>query len=428
MAAPVLPAVRSRKQRLRQEASHSSDNAGKLRRVQGSHGATLPLSRRRRRWLAAAGASALILALVAVLWPRRASTPSGGVEPSRKATTESGAPALEGLGSSAATDRQLEKDEVPMPGCWPGLHDFDRSASLDDMRAAIAGAGSRDPLLAGYLQERLAEMIGRDPARARQVLAWAKAASGAELEILMGAVKQSAAVRDPGVAEILLAMGEDRTAALDLRSRALDALETQQRLDAGTMGRMKAIALDETSDSAAWMATRTLGRVMKEDFERTGAYQPYWKQLLSIGRESQDTPVQLLALEMPSYADPVLDGGSIEALAELLRSDPDRSVREMAAHRLSVTRDPDRVLAVYRAAFPVERDECVRWAIFRFAARVAGAGALPLLARFAAIDPRFKEDHADFMTLYASGAVDFARIWLGKTERHRCLMEEGMEH
>jgi hypothetical protein len=167
---------------------------------------------------------------------------------------------------------------------------------------------------------------------------------------------------------------------------------------------------------------------MKEDFDRTGTYQPYWKQLLSIGRESEETPVQLLALEMPSYADPVLDGGSVEALAELLRNDPDRSVREMAAHRLSVTRVPDQVLTVYRAAFPAERDECVRWAIFRFAARVAGAGALSLLAKFAAIDPRFKQDHEDFMTLYASGTVDFARIWLGKTERHQCLVEEGTEH
>lgn len=335
---------------------------------------------------------------------------------------------LEAPTSSAATERQLEKDEVPLPGCWPGLREFDRNASLDDMRAAIAGAGSQDPLLARYLQERLTEMIGSDPARARLVLAWAKAAPGAELEILMGAVKKSPAVRDPSVAEILLSMGEDKTAALDLRTKALDALETQHRLDPSRMGRMKAIALDDTSDSAAWIATRTLGRVMKEDFERTGAYQPYWKQLLSIGRESEETAVQLLALEMPSYADPVLDGGSIEALAELLRNDPDRNVREMAAHRLSVTRAPDQVLAVYRAAFPAERDECVRWAIFRFAARVAGAGALPLLAKFATIDPRFKQDHEDFMTLYASGTVDFSRIWLGKAERHQCLIEEGMEN
>ncbi|HTE53223.1 MAG TPA: hypothetical protein VK698_20355 [Kofleriaceae bacterium] len=307
-----------------------------------------------------------------------------------------------------------------MPGCWPSLREFDRLASIDDLHAAIAAVGGQDVLLAGYLQERLTELIGSDVERARAVLAWAREAGGPQLEILLGALKASPAVQNPAVAEGLLAMGEDGTASVDLRSRALDALETQRSLDARTMSRMKAIALDETSDAAAWMATRSLGRVMQEDFERTGTYAPYWKELLAIGRESEETAVQLLALEMPSYADPVLDGESIEDLARLLRSDPDRNVREMAAHRLSVTRAPDKVIAVYRQAFPAEADECVRWAIFRFAVRVAGAGALPVLAEFAAVDPRFKPDRDDFAALYASGTVDFARIWVGKAERHQC--------
>lgn len=311
-----------------------------------------------------------------------------------------------------------------MPGCWPALRDFDRTATLEDLRAAIAAVAGKDPLLATYLQERLTELIGSDPHRAHTVLAWARSASGPELEVLMAALKGAPAVREPSVAESLLVMGEDATAPIDLRGRALDALETQERFDAATMGRMKAIALDEKSDSAGWMATRTLGRVMTEDFRRTGTFQPYWGELLAIGRESEDTAVQLLALEMPSYGDPILDGTSIDALAELLRSDPDRNVREMAAHRLSVTSVPDRVLAIYRAAFPVEQDECVRWAIFRFAARVAGAGALPLLSEMAAIDPRFAPDRDDFAALYRSGTVDFGRIWLGKAERHQCLSEE----
>jgi hypothetical protein len=59
---------------------------------------------------------------------------------------------------------------------------------------------------------------------------------------------------------------------------------------------------------------------------------------------------------------------------------------------------------------------------------VAGAGALPMLAAFAAMDPRFKEDHEDFVTLYGSGTVDFSRIWTGKAERHQCVLEEGMGH
>ncbi|EYF05251.1 HEAT repeat domain-containing protein [Chondromyces apiculatus] len=316
-----------------------------------------------------------------------------------------------------------------MPRCWQGLLDFDQKATLADMRAAIASAvANGDPLLADYLRERLAEMIGSNVDSALQVLDWATTASGPELGILMGALKLSDAVRDPRVSGKLLATGEQKSADLTLRGAALEALETQHRFDSAAIDRIKAIALDDDAESAAWLATRTLGRVMTEDFKRTGSYEPYWKELLSVGKESQETAVQLLALEMPSYADPVLSGSEIDTLAALLKNDPDRSVREMAAHRLSVTREATKVLAVYREAFPAERDECVRWAIFRFAARVGGAAALPLLADFAALDARFKEDHQDFMTLYATGTVDFSRIWMGKAERHQCVLEEGMPH
>ena len=384
------------------------------------------LTRKHRRWVAVASATALLIAIWA-LWFRQFPGSADSVESSEQ--PGAGARhAVPGRQTEKTVGRQRwEKDEVPMPGCWPALRDFDRNASLEDMRAAIAAVGGQDPLLAGYLQERLTEMIGDDPVRARTVLEWARQASGPALEIMLAALKAAPAVRDRGVAEALLAMGEDATAPVDLRSRALDTLETQHRLDGGTMSRMVAIAMDETSDAAAWMATRTLGRVMTEDFERTGTYEPYWKELLSIGRESEETAVQLLALEMPSYGDPVLGDGSIDALAELMRNDPDRNVREMAAHRLSVTRAPERVLALYREAFPLERDECVRWAIFRFAARVGGAGALPLLAELAAVDKRFQEDHQDFAALYAAGTVDFARVWLGKAERHQCVSEEGTQ-
>lgn len=376
----------------------------------------------------------MLIAFWALFWPRRDPSPADGSQGLKAAlpgATELGsaAPAPVASASSSAAGQRPPDDRVPTPGCWQGLRDFDRSASIADMRAAIAAAvRGGDPLLAGYLRDRLAEMIGGDPARALAVLASARDASGPELAILMGAVKDAPAVRDPSVADKLLSMGEAKTESIDLRSAALDALETQERLGAGAIGRMKAVALDASSDATAWMATRTLGRVMKEDFERTGSYEPYWKELLSIGQQSAETAVQLLALEMPSYADPILVGEDIEALAEILRKDPDRSVREMAAHRLSVTRDQAKVLAVYRAAFPAERDECVRWAIFRFTVRVAGAGALPMLAEFAARDPKFAEDQKDFMALYAAGTVDFARIWTGKVERHQCVAEEGMGH
>ncbi|HEU4413113.1 MAG TPA: HEAT repeat domain-containing protein [Polyangiaceae bacterium] len=374
----------------------------------------------RYRWVGTAGAAALLVAFWAAFWPRgkpEVAPPAPGAE----------APAPgEAAPGEAARHRPSEEDVVPMPGCFRGLREFDRHATLADLRAAILRGGLDQPF-AEYLRGRLAELIGGAPERARAVLAWAKEASGAELEVLLGAIKDSAAVHDPGVAESLLATGEDKAAATDLRAAALDALETQHKLEPATMARLKAIALDDGADAPAWLATRTLGRVMKEDFEHGGSFEPYWRELLAIGQTSRETQVQLLALEMPSYADPVLGRESIDALAQIMRTDPDRAVREMAAHRLSVTKDPDKVLAIYRQAFPAERDECVRWAIFRFTVRVAGAGALPLLAEFAAIDRRFKEDHQDFVTLYASGTTDFARIWTGKEERHQCLGEEGEE-
>lgn len=377
------------------------------------------------RRMALAGAVVLSIALLVLLVGRGGRSPDRGAPSAGHPVAGPGAenPAL-GRAAAAPAGKRWEEDEVPMPGCWPSLRDFDHAATIEDLHRAIAAVGGQDVLLAGYLQERLTELIGSDVERARSVLAWAREASGPELEILLAALKAAPAVRDPSIAEGLLAIGEDETGSPDLRSRALDALETQQRFDEPSMGRLKAIALDENSDAAAWMATRTLGRVMKEDFERTGSYAPYWKELLSIGRESEETAVQLLALEMPSYADPVLDGDSIEDLTRLLREDPDQNVREMAAHRLSITRSPDKVLEIYRAAFPAEKDECVRWAIFRFAVRVAGGGSLPLLAEFAALDPRFEPDRQDFTSLYATGTVDFSRIWLGKTERHQCLGPE----
>jgi hypothetical protein len=53
----------------------------------------------------------------------------------------------------------------------------------------------------------------------------------------------------------------------------------------------------------------------------------------------------------------------------------------------------------------------VRWALFRFAARTAGKDALPVMADMAMTDPRFQGIYQEFEKLYASGIVDFGRIW-----------------
>jgi hypothetical protein len=300
---------------------------------------------------------------------------------------------------------------------------------MDTVREALLAAiANKDRYLAAYLQERLTELVGNDPDRALQVLEWSKGTSHPELGIYMEALKAAPAVHDAKVSGQLLKLGEDKGATLQARSAALGALETQRRLGPSDLKRLKAVALDETVDSVAWVATRTLGRVMKEDYERTGNYAPYWKELLDISSKSDDMAVRLLALEMPSYSNPLIGEESFAQLAHTLKTDRERDVREMAAFRLGVTRAPDKALKVYRAAFEQEHDVCVRWALFRFTVRVAGAAALPLLAEYAAKDPRFMKDYTELKDLYASGTVDFARIWLKKAEHHSCLVEDGALH
>ncbi|WP_043710252.1 HEAT repeat domain-containing protein [Corallococcus macrosporus] len=389
------------------------------------------MTSRNLRWTVAAGAL-LVAAAVALLWPRTVpSLPdaSPSVEPTASAASSApGAPGASAA-SAAPTEPELAVEQIPMPGCWDGLHAFDASVSMDTFRQALVMAiGNGDRYLAAYLQERLTELVGEDASRALQVLEWARSASGPELGIYMEALKAAPAVHAPQVAQGLLKMGEDPGAPLQTRGAALDALETQRKLASGDIQRLKKLALDETLDSTAWVATRTLGRVMKEDFDRTGNYAPYWKELLDIGGTSDDMAVRLLALEMPSYSNPLIGGESFDSLKRILANDRERDVREMAAFRLGLTSEPDQALEIFRAAFQAEHDLCVRWAIFRFAVRAGGEKALPLLEQFATQDPRFTQDYLDFKALYASGTVDFARIWLGKREYHDCLVEEGAPH
>ncbi len=375
----------------------------------------------------------LLAAAVALLLPRgTSSSPDDGTpaEPSSSATlSAAGSPETSPSGTVPPEERKPKDEQIPIPGCWDGLQEFDRTASMDTFRAALLAAiANKDRYLADYLQQRLTELVGNDPSRALQVLEWSKGTSHPELGIYMTALKAAPAVHDAKVSGQLMKMGEDKSATLQARSAALDALETQKRMGAADLKRIKAVALDETVDSVAWVATRTMGRVMKEDFERTGNYAPYWKELLDISGKSDDMAVRLLALEMPSYSNPIIGEDSFEQLSRTLKTDRERDVREMAAFRLGVTSSPDKALEVYRAAFDQEHDVCVRWALFRFSVRVAGAGALPLLQEFAAKDPRFLQDYTEFRDLYASGTVDFARIWLGKAEHHACLVEEGAPH
>lgn len=315
-------------------------------------------------------------------------------------------------------------EQLPIPPCWEGLLDLDEHATLDSLREAML-AGLHDPLILEYLEARLSEVIGADTQAALRVLESAKDAGPPLSTHLLAALQKSAAAQKTQVAEKLLALGADGKQSQELRKAALEALETQHSLSQPMLSRLHSIAMDEHSDEAAWLAARTIGKVMTEDFQRGGSAASYLKELLDIGQHSGEAAVRSLALEMPSYANVPVEKSALAALAQVLSRDPDRSVREMAAFRMGLSRDPNQALTLLAAAFEEERDLCVRWAIFRFAVRAAGPKSLPVLDKMSTTDPRLRPDYDDFVAIYARGVVDFARVWQEKRERIQCLDEEG---
>lgn len=331
-------------------------------------------------------------------------------------------------GRASADPEPVDPEVVARPSCFSDVLAIDRADSLDGIRSALEQGYGGDPLVAEYLQARIAELIGKSAEGALAVLAWAKEASGEDAEILLAGLALSDGARDPRVAEGLLALGESGEHAEAVRLAAVDALRSQPSLDGDDRARLKQMALEGDTDELAWRATRSLGSVMNEDHKASGEFEPYWDELMDIARDSTDPAVRALALEAPAYSDPILPRSSIEQLTELMLNEPDRDVRELAAFQLGLTDSPEEALEAFRRAFEVEYDECVRWAIVRFAVRAAGEAALPLLAWFASQDPAFVADYEDFRALFAAGYSDFEQIWLNKPERHACVVEDGHIH
>ncbi|HZH16970.1 MAG TPA: HEAT repeat domain-containing protein [Archangium sp.] len=340
--------------------------------------------------------------------------------------------------STASTEGELlqsqepsrPQEAVPVPNCWTEIQRLDQALSMDNFRTVLASALlNQDRFLLNYLQERLTRMVGNDPQTALKVLSWAEElGEGMELAVYMEALKKAPAIQHPKVSDRLLQMAENPKGPVALRAASVIGLETQKRFEPAALKRMRALALDETADQVAWNATRTIGRVMAEDFNDTGNFKAYWEQLLDISRKSEDRAVRTLALEMPTYSNPVLDAKSIDPLSEIMRTDRDREIREMAALRLSVTESPEKAVEAYRAAFAAENDFCMRWTFFRFSLRAAGPAALPVVQQFAQQDPRFQQDYLDFKEFYDRGVLDWERIWANKklyADHIRCMDSHG---
>jgi len=294
--------------------------------------------------------------------------------------------------------------------CWEELERFNDAVTLETFREwAGPLLAVKDPLVLEYLKGRLAELIGDDEGRASEVLGWAREASAAEFKLFMGGLRESPAL--PKMAARLTELGLDEKLDLGRRAGFLDELQRMPRLEPAALDKLAAFAQDASSGEAGWVTTRAIGRVMQEDYKKTGNAKPYLDKLLTIGTQSMDEQVRYLALEMEMHAEVPLDTQAIKRLGKLLSTEGSEEVRMVAAHDLSLSEDKSQALDIYAKTFEVEKDICVRWSLFRFAARTAGKDALPVMANMAMSDPRFQGIYQEFDRLYASGIVDFSRIW-----------------
>ncbi|MCP3136337.1 hypothetical protein [Pyxidicoccus xibeiensis] len=322
----------------------------------------------------------------------------------------------EGTGGHSGQGHAQEEEAPPRFDatlCWQDLERFNEAVTIGNFRQWAAPLlASKDPNVRDYLRERLTELIGNDAARATEVLGWARDAQPREFNVILMALRASEAVHQPAVAARLLDEGLNLELDGPRRAGILSALDSQKRLEPAALDRLAAFAKEPVSGEAGWAATRTIARVMKRDFNAKGNLAPYMDKLLTIGTESPDEEIRYLALSMPMHATPVLDEQTTARYSKVLTSEGSPDGREAAAHNLSVSGgDKARTLALFARSFQTEQEVCVRWALFRFAARVAGQQALPVMAEMALVDPRFQPQHQVFERIYASGTLDFVRVW-----------------
>ena len=296
--------------------------------------------------------------------------------------------------------------------CWRDLERFNEEVTLETFREWAAPLlASRDPLVRDYLKARLAELIGNDAGRASTVLGWSRDATPQEFGVFMMALRDSEAVHLPQVAAQLVDLGLGERVDPERRAGILSALDTQKRLDPAALDRLSDFAKGPVSSEAGWTAARTIGRVLKQDFKQTGNAAPYLDELLTIGEQSPDEQIRYLGQMMPMHSAPVLDAEATERYAKILATEGNESGRDVAAHLLSLSQDKARVLELFAKTFETDPAVCVRWAVFRFAARVSGKDALPVMAKMAIQDPRFQPLYDEFERLYASGVLDWVRLW-----------------
>lgn len=308
--------------------------------------------------------------------------------------------------------------------CWQDIERFNEGVTIHNFREwAEPLLNSRDGLVRDFLKDRLTELIGKNPDHALEVLSWSLDAQGKSFGTFLMAVRDSEAVQQPQVAAKLMDMGLDNSIPSERRAGILSALDTQKRLEPAALDKLTTFANDPVSGEAGWAAARTIARVMKREFKQNVNIGPYMDKLLTIGAQSPDEQIRYLGQMMPMHAAPLLDAAETERFAQILVGEGNEQGRDAAAHNLSLSTDKARVLDLFAKTFETEQSVCVKWALFRFSARTAGKRALPVMANMATLDPRFKEIYQDFERIYASGTLDFVRLYnsLPNQDPFNCL-------
>lgn len=338
--------------------------------------------------------------------------PTASADPKQGSSHKEGPDGHGGKTGAAAQGEEAKAPRFSATVCWQELERFNEGVTIQNFRQwAEPLLNSRDALVRDYLKERLTELIGKDADHALEVLNWSLEAQGKSFGVFLTAVRDSEAVHQPQVAARLMDMGLDASIATERRAGILSALDTQKRLAPAALDRLTTFANDPGSGEAGWAAARTIARVMKREGKQNGNITPYMDKLLTIGAESPDEQIRYLGQMMPMHSAPLLDAQATERFTKILIGEGNEDGRDAAAHNLSLSQDKATVLDLFAKTFVTEQSLCVRWALFRFSARAAGKAALPVMANMAVIDPRFQSQYQAFEQIYASGVLDWVRVW-----------------
>src|SRR5690349_19786808 len=149
------------------------------------------------------------------------------------------------------------------------------------------------------------------------------------------------------------------------QAAAIAMLETQKALDVESLRRFEELAIATSSPRSQDLAIKGFGEVMRGSRYRqegggchAGEGERMQQSLLDVGSASSSIDGQRLALEMVSDPPEAMAPVIVEQLGDLLQTGSTRWIRQMAAHALAFSGNPDLALATYRRAFLAEVELC----------------------------------------------------------------------